>query len=112
LYDITDCPLCKKQYIRETTITEYNDNGEYSYDVKDGNWCLPKDMCSVQQKDNVLEDGMSLRELCIRLMQLFDLTTHLRQIKVNIHINRAPYVKKSVPNYLTPIDFKNSFFTI
>ena len=38
--------------------------------------------------------------------------THLRQIKANIHIGRAPYVKKSVPNYLTPIDFKNSFFTI
>jgi hypothetical protein len=32
--------------------------------------------------------------------------THLRQIQTNIHIDRAPYVKKSVPNYLTPIDFK------
>jgi hypothetical protein len=40
------------------------------------------------------------------------LVTHLRQIKANIHIGRVNYVKKSVPNYLTPIDFKNSFFTI
>jgi mRNA-degrading endonuclease toxin of MazEF toxin-antitoxin module len=40
------------------------------------------------------------------------ITSHLRHIQTNIHIGRAPYVKKSVPNYLTPIDFKNSFFTI
>lgn len=76
MYDLTECPLCRKQYIRETTITEYNVNGEYYYDVKDGNWCLPKDICGqiLQQIDRVLEDGMSLRDLCIRLMQLFDLT--------------------------------------
>jgi len=60
MYSITICPLCNKQYIRETNIIEYNDNGEYSYDVKDGNWCLPEDICNqiLQQKDNVLKDGM------------------------------------------------------
>jgi hypothetical protein len=36
LYDLIKCSLCNKQYIRETTITEYNDNGEYYCDVKIG----------------------------------------------------------------------------
>ena len=65
MYSITDCPLCNKQYIRETNITEYNDNGELYYDVTDGNWCLPEDICNqiLQQKDNVLKDGMSLKRL-------------------------------------------------
>jgi hypothetical protein len=38
--------------------------------------------------------------------------THLRQIKANIHICRATYVKKSVLNHLMPSDFKNSPLTI
>jgi hypothetical protein len=34
MYDLIECPLCNKQYIRETTITEYNDNGECSLSLK------------------------------------------------------------------------------
>jgi hypothetical protein len=92
MYDLTECPLCNKQYIRETTITEYNVNGKYYYDVKDGNWCLPKDMCNqiLQQINHVLKDGMSLKELCMRLMELFDLTKKTACNYTNWLINTVP----------------------
>ncbi len=69
MYDLTECPLCNKQHIRET----------------------PKDICSqiLQQKDNVLKDSMSLRELCIRLMRLFDLTKRTACKYTNWLINKV-----------------------
>ena len=92
MYDLTECPLCNKQYIRETTITEYNIKGKYYYDVKDGNWCLPKDICNqiLQQINHVLKDGMSLKELCMRLMELFDLTKKTACNYTNWLINTVP----------------------
>ncbi|HUV81667.1 MAG TPA: hypothetical protein VMW53_01125 [archaeon] len=41
---IKHCPLCNKEYLEDTTLIEYSENGKYYYDMRYGNWCLPGDM--------------------------------------------------------------------
>ncbi len=70
MYDLKQCPLCNKQYLEDTTVIEYSireDSGKYYYDIWHGDWCL-------QQIDRILKDGMTMKELCMRLMEYFNLT--------------------------------------
>lgn len=79
MYDLKKCPLCNKQYLEDTTVIEYRvceSSGKYYYDMRHGDWCLPKDMYNriIKQIDCIFKDGMSLKELCMKLMEYFDLT--------------------------------------
>jgi Zn-finger protein len=76
MYDLKHCPLCDGQYLEETRLIEYRANGKYYYDIKNGDWCHPNDMYSkiIQKIDQIIKEGMSMKELCIKLMENFDLT--------------------------------------
>jgi hypothetical protein len=79
MYDLKQCPLCNKQYLEDTAVIEYHiheNSGKYYYDMKHGDWCLPRDMHNriLQQIDRIFRDGMTLKELCMRLMEYFNLT--------------------------------------
>lgn len=76
MYDLKGCPLCKEEYLEDTTVIEYCENGKYYYDMRHENWCLPGDMRGMilKQIDQILIDGMTLKELCMKLMETFDLS--------------------------------------
>ena len=76
VYDLKHCPLCNEEYLEDTTLIEYSENGKYYYDMRYGHWCLPGDMRDMilRQIDKILVDGMTLKELCMKLMEIFDLT--------------------------------------
>lgn len=92
MYDLKHCPLCNKQYLEDTTVIEYPINGKYYYDMKHGDWCLPNDMYSriLQQIDRIFKDVMSLKELCMRLMEFFNFTVRTACNYTNWLINTLP----------------------
>ena len=76
VYDLKQCPLCNEEYLEDTTLIEHSENGKYYYDMQNGHWCFPEDMQVIilKQINEILVDGMTLRELCMKLMEIFDLT--------------------------------------
>ncbi len=72
--------------------------------MRHGDWCLPNDICSsiIQQIDRIFKDGMSLKELCMKLMEYFNLTARTACNYTNWLINTMPVYLPDRKIYTTP----------